>query len=316
MNPFAIGLGALVALSVSAVLIAILNTGVLMSRGKAFEKLMSAYTRTIGAGEAADLRLGLTRKSSFFVQFQSKIDEQLAGADIQMPAGSFIGASLGLSFLVGLASAILLANVGLGILIGVVLAYFALAMFLPGRLKAKSKKFANELPQVLQIVASGLRAGLTFTSAISATAQQDRGEVGRQFRRAMAEVQYGSDIEDALKRVAERMHSADLGWLVLALQIQREVGGSLAGILEQVAETIRSRADVQREIRVLSAEGRLSGYVLIGLPIVSFVALLFIRYEYVAFFWTQPLGMVMLGVVIVMMVVGYIWMNRAVKVDS
>lgn len=167
---------------------------------------------------------------------------------------------------------------------------------------------------MLQIVASGLRSGLTFDAALSATAAQDKGEVGRQFRRAIAEVQFGSTLEDALKRVAQRMSSDDLTWLVMVLEIQREMGGSLSGILDGVAATIKGRAEVKREIKVISAEGRMSGYVLIALPILSFVALFAIRPEYVSFFWTNPVGLIMLGGFLVLMAVGWVWMNKVVQV--
>jgi tight adherence protein B len=111
------------------------------------------------------------------------------------------------------------------------------------------------------------------------------------------------------------MKSDDLAWLVLALEIQREVGGSLSGILDGVSATIKSRAEVKREIRVISSEGRMSGYVLIALPILSFVALYLVRPEYVSYFWTDPTGFVMLAVFAGLMVAGWVWMQKAVAVN-
>jgi len=202
----------------------------------------------------------------------------------------------------------------IGALLGLLVGFYLLNAYLASRIRSRALKFAMELPALLQIVASGLRSGLTFDAALSATAAQDKGEVGRQFRRAIAEVQFGSTLEDALKRVALRMSSDDLTWLVMVLEIQREMGGSLSGILDGVAATIKGRAEVKREIKVISAEGRMSGYVLISLPIFSMIALFTIRPEYVSFFWTDPVGFIMLGGFLLLMAIGWVWMNKVVQV--
>lgn len=309
-------LGILSGLATLVILLTLLQTGFLNAKGKQLEKVLTTYARNLGAGEADDLANATPKAPTAFSKYRAKVDEQLAGAGITMPANVFIAGSSTIAVVIFVVSSIALGSPGLGAVLGMLIAYYLLFAFLPSRLKAKAQKFAEDLPQVLQIVASGLRAGLTFSSAISATALQDRGEVGRQFRRAIAEVQFGSNLEDALRRVADRMNSEDLRWLVMALEIQREVGGSLSGILDGVAKTIKSRADIQREIQVLSAEGRMSGYVLIALPIMAFLALVFIRLSYVAFFWTKPLGLILLGVVIALMFGGWIWMQKAVKVDA
>ncbi len=309
-------LGILAGVATLWILLTLLNTGYLNAKGKQLEKVLTTYARNLGACEADDLANAKQKRETAFTKFRAKIDEQLAGASIAMPGSVYIAGSATVAVVSFVVLSIALGSPGLGAVLGMLLAYYLLFAFLPSRLKAKAAKFGEDLPQILAIVASGLRAGLTFSSAISATAMQDRGEVGRQFRRAIAEVQFGSSLEDALRRVADRMQSEDLRWLVLALEIQREVGGSLSGILDGVSKTIKSRADIQREIKVLSAEGRMSGYVLVSLPIMAFLALVFIRLSYVAFFWTQTLGIVMLGMVIVLMVGGWIWMQKAVKVDA
>ncbi|MFM5904924.1 MAG: type II secretion system F family protein [Micrococcales bacterium] len=287
------------------------------SREKRLERVLSAYSRTVGAGEAANIAYANAEgiKPGPFDKYRRILDERLAGAGIALTAGLWAGIVFGSSVVIGMVVAVVTGSGPLGVLVFAVAVYYGLDLFLKSRLKAKSKAFNADLPQVLQLIASGLRAGLNLNSAISATATQDKGEVGKQFSRALAETQFGSSLEDALKRVADRMESQDLHWLVMALEIQREVGGSLSGILDGVANTIRSRAEVKREIQVLSAEGILSGYVLIALPIFAFLALLFMRPTYVSFFFTDPLGYLMLGAYVVLIIVGWVWMKAAVRVD-
>ena len=307
-------LAIVVAVSAGFLIFTLLNVRFTRGKSNRLDKVLANYARTLGAGEALELGKKRRIRLEFVDKLISSTDERLAAAGLELPAQTWIGGSAAASLLLGVVAGVFFGSWFLGVLMGAILAFYLLNAYLGGRIKSRSVKFAEELPQVLTIIASGLRAGLTFPTAMTATANQDQGEVGRQFRRALAEVQFGSSMEDALKRVAARMTSEDLAWLVMALEIQREVGGSLSGILDGVATTIKGRAEVQREIRVISAEGRMSGYVLIALPIVAFVALFIIRPEYVRFFWTDPVGFVMIGVFLALMAIGLIWMNKVVSV--
>jgi tight adherence protein B len=131
----------------------------------------------------------------------------------------------------------------------------------------------------------------------------------------MRETQMGAPIEQSLMRVADRMQSDDLRWTVTALAIQREVGGNLSNILETAALTVQSRAELRREIRTLSAEGRLSGYVLASLPVGLFLYMLVANRDYVSFFWTYSVGYIALGAIVVIFILGFIWMRQLVKIE-
>jgi len=203
----------------------------------------------------------------------------------------------------------------IGLIFGGAAGYFGPKAFLDNRRNKRAVKFADELPGLMQVLASGLRTGLPFAQALESAARQDRGEVGAQMIYALTEVQFGSSLEEALMRVAARMQSQDLLWFVQALEIQREIGGSLSGVLDSVAQTIRGRAELRREVRVLSAEGKLSAYVLLGLPIGTFGVLLLIRPAYVAFFWSSTMGMIMAGVFIALVTVGWIWLQKLVVIE-
>jgi len=307
--------GGLVALAVAVLLVQLVNLRVSVKKGNRLDSVLASYSRAVGAGESA--AIGTPSKRAGFEpwdKFIRGINEKLAAAGIEVAGQTWVTGSLAASVLLAVLAGAFFQSVVLGVLIGGILGFYLLNAYLGGRIKSRAIKFADDLPSVLSLVASGLRAGLTFPSAMTATATQDPGEAGRQFRRALAEVQFGSSMEDALRRVAARMSSADLAWLVLALEIQREVGGSLSGILDGVAATIKARAEVQREIRVISAEGRMSGYILIALPLFSFVALTVLRPAYVQFFWTDPIGFVLLGVFVVLLAIGWVWMSKVVEV--
>lgn len=202
----------------------------------------------------------------------------------------------------------------IGLLLGALLGWVGTGTWLRSRARARQKAFADELPDFLMLLASSLRAGLSFTHALDAYVADSKGEVGRQMRRVLREVQVGAELDEALSVCADRMDNEDLRWVVTALSIQREVGGSLSVILDAAAHTIKERSELQREVRTLSAEGRLSAYILIGLPIGVFLFLLLVRREYVSVFWTEPVGWTMLGAVVVLLGVGIVWMRSIVRI--
>jgi tight adherence protein B len=312
----AVLVGLMVSVAVAAILIALVNANFRSAKEHRLDRVLASYSRELGAGEAAELAAIAPRRfrPELYLKWERTIDEKLAAAGIELTATVYIWSSIGGSLLTFLVGALGIGSPIIGGLLAVIVAFYFLSAFLTARIRSRASKFAMELPALLQIVASGLRSGLTFDAALSATANQDKGEVGRQLRRALTEVQFGSTLEDALKRVSVRMSSDDLNWLVMVLEIQREMGGSLSGILDGVAATIKGRAEVKREIKVISAEGRMSGYVLIALPIFSMVALFLIRPEYVSFFWTNPVGFIMFGGFLLLMGIGWVWMNKVVQV--
>jgi tight adherence protein B len=121
-------------------------------------------------------------------------------------------------------------------------------------------------------------------------------------------------MEDALEGIAERMESQDFSWVVMAIRIQREVGGNLAELLLTVSDTLRERERLRRQVRVLSAEGRLSGAILSGLPVVFTVFLLLANPQYLAPL-VSPNGLVLIGAAVALLIAGVFWMSRVVKVD-
>jgi tight adherence protein B len=175
--------------------------------------------------------------------------------------------------------------------------------------------FADQLDDTLQLVASGLRAGHSLVRALDAVAREAESPTAEEFARVVNENRLGRDVSDALTDVATRMRSDDLAWVAQAVAVHREVGGNLGEVLDHAGETIRERGRIRRQVKALSAEGRVSAYILIALPVFVAVLLAVVSPHYIGQLVTTPLGWVLLGISLVLFVVGTIWMRRVVRVD-
>src|SRR4029077_6299411 len=138
---------------------------------------------------------------------------------------------------------------------------------LPALAARRRRTFTSQLPDMLQLMAGALRAGYSLMQGVEAVAQEVDDPMGSELRRVLAEARLGRVLEEALDDMADRMGSADFKWAVMAVRIQREVGGNLAELLSTVAETMIARERLRREVRALTAEGRISAIVLLLLPI-------------------------------------------------
>jgi tight adherence protein B len=185
-------------------------------------------------------------------------------------------------------------------------------------LKRKHSKrlaaFNAQLAETLTLMAGGLSAGLSLPQAVDTVVREGHQPMAGELGRALIEQRLGIPIEETLENVAERMESEDFSWVVMAIRIQREVGGNLAELLNTVSETLRDREYLRRQVRVLSAEGRFSGYVLTGLPIMLFLYMLIFRNEFVRPLYTTGMGYVLLGVAAAMLVSGSFVMSRLTKI--
>lgn len=175
--------------------------------------------------------------------------------------------------------------------------------------------FADQLEGTLQIVAGSLRAGYGLTQAISTVAGESPRPTSDEFERVVAENRLGRSIEDSMGALAVRMQSEDLGWVVEAIEIQHEVGGNLAEVLDTVTATIRDRNLIRRQVHALSAEGRLSAIVLLALPFAIAGLIGMISPDYLAELTGSTMGLVMLAGGVVMMALGAAWIRRIVRVE-
>lgn len=216
-------------------------------------------------------------------------------------AGAVVGALVGLVIGVPFVSFLL-----------VILAPFAghlLLGFLAGKRRAK---FDQQLGDTLQLLSGGLRAGHSILRAIDAAAAESQSPTSEEMRRVITETSLGRDLLASLTDTSERMHNEDFVWIAQAIQINREVGGNLAEVLDQVNETIRERSEIKGHIKSLAAEGKFSAYILIAMPFGIVVMLMMVNPGYMNPMFTNPLGWVMMGASAVMMTLGSLWMRKII----
>ncbi|GAB7050317.1 type II secretion system F family protein [Catenuloplanes indicus] len=201
-----------------------------------------------------------------------------------------------------------------GLLTGALAGWVGPGQWLSFRAGRRSRAFTDQLPDALRLMVGALRSGFTLNQSIDAVVREGQAPVSTELGRAMAETRLGDDLENALDRVGERNNNPDVGWIVMAIRIQREVGGNLSEVLETAVHTMRERAKLNRHVRALSAEGRLSGIILFAMPFVIAAVLLVLRPEYVRPLYTEPAGLAMVAVAAVLLTVGAVWLRRLVEV--
>ncbi len=246
--------------------------------------------------------------------FSDRLDAELEAAGVSVRSGEFVVLSV-VAFIVGavLGTALLRAGV-LGLVVGAACG-MGPTVALRSMLRKRTEKMREQLPEVLTVLASSLRAGHSFMQALDTVAREIPQPAAAEFQRVVAEIRLGRPIDDALEALATRVGSPDFKWAVLAVNIQREVGGNLAEIMDNVADTLRERAMMRRQIKVLTAEGRLSGWVLVALPIAIAVYMYAVNPDYIGLLVTTKLGLYMLGTAVILLGLGIVWMRKIVDID-
>jgi tight adherence protein B len=245
----------------------------------------------------------------------ARISARLQGAGSELKSSEWLLVHGGLFFLSGLIGLVL---GGGNLLIGfafVALGLFGPWMYLGFKRSRRRKAFNTTLPDTLQLMSGSLAAGLSLAQSIDTIVREGAEPIASEFRRVLVETRLGVSLEDALEGVGERFDSKDFEWVVMAIKIQRQVGGNLAELLDTVAATMREREYVRRQVAALAAEGKLSAWVLGGLPPLFMVYLLLTNYDYVIVMFQEPLGWAMLAGAVTILGVGVFWMSRLVKVE-
>lgn len=247
--------------------------------------------------------------------WDEKLAEQLDLASISMKPAEWTV----LRLCAGVLAALLFVLIGVHFLIGIAagfaVGWLGTLLLVRIRIGRRRRAFSDQLPDILQLIAGSLRSGFSLAQALDSVVREDTQPSAGEFSRALAESRIGVELEDTLDRVALRMASDDLKWVVMAIRIQREVGGNLAEVLLTTVGTMRERAQVRRQVRALSAEGRLSAYVLLALPFGIGAFVYFNNPEYIRPLYTTVPGVVMLVASAVLMALGSFWMSRLVKVE-
>lgn len=244
---------------------------------------------------------------------ETKISQRLTGAGSALTAAEW--ALLHAAIAVGTALLFFIMGGGFWLFVGLVLGIIGPWIYLKLRHDRRLAKFNGQLAETLGLMAGGLQAGLSLPQAVDTVVREGREPMAGELRRALVEQRLGVDITDALEGVGERMESEDFGWVVLAVRIQREVGGNLAEILHTVADTLREREYLRRQVRALSAEGRLSGYILVALPVLIFLYMMGVNRPYVSLLYTTGIGYIFSALGIFLLILGSWAMSKIAKVE-
>ncbi|WP_299442771.1 type II secretion system F family protein [uncultured Phycicoccus sp.] len=240
----------------------------------------------------------------------------LERADLPWRAGEWLVLRLLAMVIAAIAGGVLWeAQALVGAALGAVLGFIVPPVILRFLAARRARKFETILPDVMMLVATSLSSGFSLLQALDSVAKDAPEPAAKEFSRALAEARIGSDVSDALDHMAVRLDSPNMRWTTMAIRIQREVGGNLAETLRTTAATLREREMLKRQVKALSAEGRLSAYILVALPIGLFFYSMWTNYEYVSLLWTRAMGLAMLGAGIVSLFVGILWMRQVVKIE-
>jgi tight adherence protein B len=183
------------------------------------------------------------------------------------------------------------------------------------RRSSRFKKFEEHFPEALDLLSRAIRAGHAFQTAMGMVGEELNEPVGPEFKKTFDRQNFGLPLRDALDELAERVTLLDVRFFVTAVAIQRETGGNLAEILDNLAHVVRERFKIRRQVRVHTAHGRFTGYVLLALPAGLGAVLSFISPEHMKLLFEERMGQMMLVAAMVLQTVGFIWIRQVIKIE-
>jgi tight adherence protein B len=222
--------------------------------------------------------------------------------------------SIGMAVALGSMVLIITGSIPMGLLgtaIGAMLPNFYVRRQRTRRLNA----FEELLPESIDLVGRALRAGHPLSAGFKMAADDGPEPVAGEFRRIFEEQRFGLPLQDSLLGLTDRVNLVDVRILVTAILIQREVGGNLAEILDNLSAVVRARFTIRRQIRVYTAQGRMTGYLLSALPIILFSILYMINGQYMSILFTDPIGKILVGVALSMQLIGFLWIRKIIKIE-
>jgi tight adherence protein B len=276
----------------------------------------TSFKRVADSGSLAEQAKHAAEKAlAVNVGFEARIAERLEAAGMALKSAEWLLLHIGIAFVAGLLGLLLSAGNPIFLVIFLVLGLVGPWVYLGFKRRRRLKAFDSGLADTLQLMSGSLSAGLSLAQSLDTIVREGQEPITSEFKRVIVESRLGVGLEDALEGVAARMQSLDFKWVVMAIRIQREVGGNLAELLGTVSATLREREYLRRHVKALSAEGRLSCWILGGLPPAFLLYLTATKPDYVHPMYTTLLGGAMLGVMAVLLVIGIFWMSKVAKVD-
>ncbi|MFZ5631235.1 MAG: type II secretion system F family protein [Bacillota bacterium] len=252
-------------------------------------------------------------KFSLFNRLARTVDRNLAGADIPLKSEEYIVLTAGISLLAGVLSALALASVYHGAAVAALGVLFSVLWIRMAKAR-RLNKFNFLIGDSLVIMSNALRSGFSFLQAMDMVRKEMPDPIAREFGRTFQEMSLGTPTEEALENLNKRVGSEDLELVITAVLIQRQVGGNLAEILDNIANTIRERVRIQGEIKTLTAQGRISGIIIGVLPLLLAATLSLISPQYLEPLVTHPLGQGMLVTALALELLGILIIRKIINI--
>lgn len=274
-----------------------------------------ATSQVLGDGAVARSAMDLAGRVVAKRGMEEKLARRLEAGGIPLKPAEWVLVHAAAVIVPGLLLFLLFGGSWIWALVGLFTGGFFAYAFLIVKEARRKKAFLSQLPDSLQLLSGSLSAGYSLPQAVDTIVREGQQPLAAEFNRVLVEARLGATIEDGMEGVAERMASPDFTWVVMAIRIQREVGGNLAEVLNTVAATLREREFLRRHVKALSAEGVISAWILCGLPPGFVLFLAVARPEYLQPLITDFFGLVLLGMSGILMAVGIVWMRKVIKVE-
>jgi tight adherence protein B len=243
----------------------------------------------------------------------NRMSALLEQGDLPLRTAELFYIQMGTALFMGGFTALALGKRGIFVLVALVLGGLLPVMFVRYKAKKRLALFEHQLPETLITMAASLKAGHAFNQAVASAVKEGADPTAKEFSRVQAEIQLGMNAESALEAMAKRMDSYNFGFVVMAVNIQRTVGGSLADILDMVSDTVRQRHQFEKKVKALTAQGRMSAYVLLAMPFLMGLAIFALNPTYMSILFTSSAGKFMIGGSVFMMGIGSIIIRKIVS---
>jgi len=255
----------------------------------------------------------LLKRSLQRLPFTERVQKLLDQADLSVSAGPFVLAVVLLAGFGVMMGWVVAGHLGQALLFGLLLGALPYVVVRVKR-GQRMKQFIAQFPDALELMSSSLRAGHAFTASLGLVAEEMPDPISSEFRRVFEEQNYGMRLEDALGGLAHRIESLDAKFFTMAVVIQKETGGNMAEIMDNIGQTIRERFKIVGQVQTLTAQGRLSGWVLGFLPLGLGLALYLMNPDYIGMLFEHPLGKKLLGVAAALQVIGFLIVRKIIDI--
>jgi tight adherence protein B len=245
----------------------------------------------------------------------SSLGRLIEQSGVKTTGGAVVMFSITAAVGIGLLTAIFVPQFFFAPIGAAVLGGFMPFAWLKHKRKKRLKRFEELFPEALDILSRATRAGHAFQTSLGMAADEMPEPVGPELKKTFDQQNYGLPLRDAMNELADRVGLLDVRFFVTAVLIQRETGGNLAEILDNLAHVVRERFKILRQVRVHTAHGRFTGYVLLALPAFLAVALSYINPDHMGLLFRERIGQMMLIMAIVLQAVGYVWIRKVIKIE-